>query len=158
MEQNLYFALVCFLDNSNKFKKKCKRNASMLKTLHDRGRLIRLSDGKLINGMKSVKVPTIKDTSILLQDAHQWSCVPYSVAENPTVNSRVRDCGYPGLLRSSLRSCTRMSARSLISLFKAILFLMLNNFSYSSHNFVLKDVTLFRFQWSCPNCYMTKFA
>ena len=58
MEQNLYSALICFLND-----------AGLLKTLHDRARSIRLQDGGLNFGTKGVKVPTIEETTVVLQKA-----------------------------------------------------------------------------------------
>ena len=70
MEQNLYSALVCFLNDSSKFRKKYKPDAGLLKTLHDRGRSIRLQDGRRNYGTKGVKVPTIDETTVVLQETH----------------------------------------------------------------------------------------
>ena len=70
MEQNLYSALSCFLNDSSEFRKRYRPDAGLLKTLHDRARSIRLQDGRPIYGTKGVKVPTIDETTVVLQEAH----------------------------------------------------------------------------------------
>ena len=70
MEQNLSSALVCFLKDLSEFKKKHKPDAGLLNTLHDRARAFRLQYDRLVYGTKSVKVQTIEETTVVLQEAH----------------------------------------------------------------------------------------
>ena len=66
----IQFNRICFLDDSSEFRKKYQPDVGLLQTLHGLSRSIRLQDGRINYGTKSVKVPTIKETTVVLQGAH----------------------------------------------------------------------------------------
>ena len=69
MGQNLSSTLFCFLNDLSKFKKKHKLVAGLLNTLHDRARAFRLQYDRLVYGTNGVKVQTIEETTVVLQEA-----------------------------------------------------------------------------------------
>ena len=157
MEQNLYSALVCFLNDSSEFRKKYKPDAGSLMTLHDRARSIRLQDGRVFYGTKGVKVPTIDETTVVLKEAHINEAGSH-IQPLKTLVSALGSLSMdiPAFLGGVSGVVQELEKSSLFSFqFKAFFD---DNFTYLSHTSTLNEVTLLRFLRSCPDCYMDKFS